>query len=184
SLISIIETYVAGLSENLNISRTKAVLFGGGLAGLISIVYATRGGIYFLDAADYCINQFGVAALGLVEVILIAWILRKIGVFKKHANEISDIKLGAWWTISIGVITPIVLGWMMIDLLRLNLTRGFETETGNYEGYSDMFIMWGGWSVAIGALVIGIILVCLNGNQIQKKVIMMSVSAIVMMVIG
>ncbi|HLR70617.1 MAG TPA: sodium-dependent transporter [Pseudogracilibacillus sp.] len=158
SLISIVETYVAGLSEKFNISRTKAVLIGGGIAALISLIYSTNGGLYFLDTVDYFINQFGVAALGLVEVILIAWILRKIGVFKTHANEISDIRLGSWWTISLGVITPIVLGYMMIDLLRLNLTRGFDTETGNYEGYSNIFIMWSGWVVAIAALVIGIVL--------------------------
>jgi len=158
SLISIIETYVAGISEKFNISRTKAVLFGGGLAGLISFIFATQGGLFFLDAADYFINQFGVAALGLVEVVLVAWILRKLGPFKKHANEISDIRLGPWWTISLGVITPIVLGYMMFGLLKLNITKGFDTPTGNYEGYSDAFIMWGGWAVAIGALVIGIVI--------------------------
>lgn len=158
SLISIIETYVAGVSEKFNISRTKSVLFGGGLAAVLSLVFATQGGLFFLDAADYFINQFGVAALGLVEVILIAWILRKLGTFKTHANEISDIRIGSWWTISLLVITPVVLGYMMFELLRLNITKGFNTDTGNYEGYSDVFIMWGGWSLAIGALVIGILL--------------------------
>src|SRR5699024_453833 len=117
SLISICETFISGLQDKFGITRGKAVLFGGGLAGLVSLIYATQGGMYFLDAADYFINQFGVAALGLVEVVLVAWILRKIGVFKKHANEISDIRLGSWWVISIGLITPIVLGYMMIDLL-------------------------------------------------------------------
>src|SRR5690625_4551154 len=158
SLISIIETYVAGVSEKFNISRTKSVLFGGGLAPLLSLIFATQGGLFFLDAADYFINQFGVAALGLVEVILIAWIVRKLGLFKNHANEISDIRLGSWWTISLGVITPIVLGYMMFGLLRQNLTRAFDTDTGNYEGYPDAFITWGGWSIAIGALVIGLII--------------------------
>lgn len=161
SLISIIETYVAGVSEKFNISRTKSVLFGGGLAAILSFLFATRGGLNLLDSVDYFINQFGVAALGLVEVILIAWVLRKLGTFKAHADEISDIKLGSWWTISLAVITPVVLGYMMFELLRLNITKGFVGEgntTGNYEGYSDAFIMWSGWSVAIGALVIGIIL--------------------------
>src|SRR5699024_11070819 len=119
----------------------------------VSLVYATQGGMYFLDAADYFINQFGVAALGLVEVVLVAWILRKIGVFKKHADEISDIKLGSWWVISIGLITPIVLGYMIIDLLRLNVTRSLDTDTGNYEGYSKILINLG-WIIAIGALVL------------------------------
>src|SRR5699024_12378463 len=109
-------------------TKGQSVLIGGGLATLFALFYATQGGMYFLDAADYFINQFCVAALGLVQVVLVAWILRKIGVFKKHADEISDIKLGSWWVISIGLITPIVLGYMMIDLLRLNLTRSFDTD--------------------------------------------------------
>lgn len=158
SLISIIETYISGLCDKFGISRPKAVIFGGGFAAILSFVFATKGGLYFLDAADYFINQFGVALLGLVEVILIAWVLRKLGVFRKHANEISDMRLGAWWTISLGIITPIVLGYMMFDLLRENLTRSFDTDTGNYEGYSDAFINWGGWSIAIGAIVIGFLI--------------------------
>lgn len=151
SLMSICETYIAGLVDKFNISRTKAVLFGGGLAAVFSLIYATQGGLHFLDAVDYFINQFGVAMLGLVEVILIAWVFRKLGEFKNHANEISDIRLGSWWTISLSVITPIVLGYMMYDLFKLNFAE-------NYEGYSDTFILWGGWAVAIGALVIGLIM--------------------------
>src|SRR5699024_8715550 len=89
SLMSITETYVAGLVDKFNISRTKAVLFGGGFAAIVSFIFATKGGLYFLDAADYFINQFGVAMLGLVEVILVAWILRKLKTVKEHANEIS-----------------------------------------------------------------------------------------------
>lgn len=151
SLMSICETYIAGLVDKFNISRTKAVLFGGGLAAVFSLIYATQGGLHFLDVVDYFINQFGVAMLGLVEVILIAWVFRKLGEFKNHANEISDIRLGSWWTISLSVITPIVLGYMMYDLFKLNFAE-------NYEGYSDTFILWGGWAVAIGALVIGLIM--------------------------
>lgn len=158
SLISIIETYVAGLSDKFKISREKAVLFGGGFAALVSLVFATRGGLNFLDAADYFINQFGVAALGLIEVIVIAWFVRKLSDFKSHANEISDMRLGSWWTASLMVITPVVLGYNMIILLRQNLMQQFETDTGNYGNYPDSFILYGGWFVAGGALLIGIIM--------------------------
>lgn len=158
SLMSITETYVAGLVDKFNISRTKSVLFGGGLAALISFLYATQGGMYFLDTVDYFINQFGVAMIGLVEVIFIAWFLRKLGDFKSHANAISDIRLGSWWTISLSILTPIVMGYMMIGLFYENLFRNFETETGNYEGYSNMFILFGGWAVAAAALLIGILM--------------------------
>ncbi|MEC5424957.1 sodium-dependent transporter [Virgibacillus sp. C22-A2] len=158
SLMSITETYVAGLVDKFKISRAKAVLFGGGTAAVISLLFATQGGLFFLDAADYFINQFGVAFLGLVEVILIAWFLRKLKEFQTHANEVSDIRLGSWWTISLGIITPVVLGYMMFGLFKQNLLREFATDTGNYEGYSNTFIMFGGWAVAAAALIIGVLL--------------------------
>jgi len=158
SLMSISETYIAGLVDKFNISRKKAVLFGGGLAALVSFVYATRGGLNFLDAADYFINQFGVAVLGLVEVVLIAWILRELKNLHKHADEFSDIKIGPWWTVSLTVITPVVLGYMLYQLLRDNLLKRFETPTGNYEGYPDSFILYGGWSIPIAVIIIAIIL--------------------------
>lgn len=157
SLMSITETYVAGLVDKFNISRTKAVLFGGGLAALVSLIYATRGGINFLDLTDYFINQFGVAFLGLVEVIVVAWILRKVKSAKDHANEISDIRLGWWWTISIGLITPAILGFQMYGLFKENILKEHSEDHGNYGGYPDSFIAWG-WGIAAAAVVIGVII--------------------------
>lgn len=165
SLISICETYVSGLADKFGISRNKAVLFGAGIAFLVSTLFATRGGLYFLDAVDYFINQFGVAALGLVEVIAVAWVFRKLDLFKTHADSMSDIRIGGWWKLSLMVITPVVLSIMMIDLLRENLGKRFDNPTGNYEGYSDAFIMGAGWSVAIGVLVLGIVFSLFKWNS-------------------
>ncbi|GEN54278.1 MULTISPECIES: sodium-dependent transporter [Halobacillus] len=158
SLISISETYVAALSEKFGISRKAAVGLGGGLAAVISLLFATQGGLYLLDAADYFINQFGVAFVGLVEVLVIAWFLRNLNDFQAHANGISDIHLGGWWKICLGVITPIVLGFMMFDLFKTNLLQQFDTETGNYAGYTDGFILFGGWFVAAFAIVAGFLM--------------------------
>lgn len=169
SLMSIIETYIAGLVDKFGLSRTKAVVFGGGLAAIISLLYATQGGLYFLDTVDYFINQFGVALVGLVEVIMIAWFLRKLQEFKSHANEISDIRLGSWWTISLTFITPIVLGYMMIRLFKQNLLKEFPTDNGNYEGYPDTFILFSGWSVAVAALIIGIIIAAIKWKKSPKS---------------
>ncbi|WP_252313628.1 sodium-dependent transporter [Sinobaca sp. H24] len=158
SLISISETYVKGISEKFNISRAKSVAIGGGAAALISLIFATNGGINFLDAADYFINQFGVALIGLVEVIVVAWFLRKLPEFQEHANGVSDIPLGLWWRVCLGIITPIILGYMMFSLFVQNLFRQFDTETGNYEGYANSFVVISGWSVALFALAAGIVL--------------------------
>ncbi|NEU34816.1 sodium-dependent transporter, partial [bacterium LRH843] len=86
SLISIIETFVAGVQDKFNVSRTKSVLMGGGLASIISLLFATQGGLYFLDVMDYFINNFGVALAGLVEIILVAWVFRELNNLQKHAN--------------------------------------------------------------------------------------------------
>ncbi|MCG3088582.1 sodium-dependent transporter [Sporosarcina cyprini] len=165
SLISICETYIAGVSDKFNVSRTKSVIIGVGAAALISLLFATNGGLYLLDTADYFINQFGVAAIGLIEVILIAWAFRKLRVFETHANEISDIRVGTLWRICLSVITPIVLGWMMIDLFRKNIYRLHDTDNGNYEGYPDGFILAGGWSVAIFAIVMALIFTAMKWNK-------------------
>ncbi|WP_158737822.1 sodium-dependent transporter [Alteribacillus sp. YIM 98480] len=169
SLISISETYVKGISEKFGISRIAAVSIGGGLAALISLIYATDGGLYFLDAADYFINQFGVALIGLIEVVAIAWFMRKLGDFQNHANSISDIRIGGWWKVCLGVITPLVLGYMMFDLFKQNLLRQFDTDTGNYEGYSNAFINYSGWAVAGFALIAGIIFMLIRWKNKEER---------------
>lgn len=165
SLISICETYIAGLQEKFHISRTKAVAFGGGASAVISLVFATQGGLNFLDVVDYFINQFGVALAGLFEVVLVAWILKKLNPLKDHANAISDIRIGGWWKFCLAVITPIVLGYMMFDNLKTNLTS-------EYGDYPREFIFQYGWTVAIGAMVIGALLTIKswNKNQIELPV--------------
>ncbi|MGO4888916.1 sodium-dependent transporter [Anaerobacillus sp. MEB173] len=150
SLISIVQTYIAALQDKFGISRTKAVAFGGGLSALISILFATQGGLFFLDAVDYFINSFGVAFAGLVSVVVVSWFLKQLTPLQKHANDISDIRTGTWWKVCLGVITPIVLGYMMFDNIKKNLTE-------NYEGYATSFIIPWGWMVAIGVIVVGII---------------------------
>lgn len=150
SLISILETYIAGIQDKFNISRTKSVAFGGGLAAIISILFATQGGLYFLDVVDYFINNLGVALAGLVEVIAIAWFTKELKSLQQHADSVSDIKLGAWWRICISVITPIVLGYMMFDNIKTNIAE-------NYGGYETGFVTAYGWVVAVGVIVFGFI---------------------------
>lgn len=161
SLISISETYIAGMSDKFNLSRSKAVIITVGLATVVSTLFATRGGLYFLDAADYFINQFGIAAIGLVEVFLIAWVFKKLDGFKGHANAVSDIQLGGWWKFCLSIVTPLVLGYMMFGLLKVNILKQHTDSEGNiignYEGYADSFIWMSGWSVAIFAIVMAVI---------------------------
>ncbi|MCF6138550.1 sodium-dependent transporter [Pseudalkalibacillus berkeleyi] len=142
SLVSISETYIAGFQDKFNISRTKAVAIGGGLSALISVLYATKGGLYILDVVDHFVLSMGVGLSGLVEVILIAWVFRKVKSLQGYANEFSDIRLGSWWVICLTVITPLLLGFMMIKNVYTDIVEP-------YEGYEVSFLITYGW-VALG----------------------------------
>ncbi|MDM5200376.1 sodium-dependent transporter [Fictibacillus enclensis] len=168
SLISICETYVAAVQEKFNISRTKAVLTGGIIATVISLLYATNGGMYFLDIVDYFINNFGITMAGLVEVILVGWFFKQLKGLQSHANAVSDLRTGWWWKFCLGFITPIVLGYMMYDNIKQNIAA-------NYGKYSTELVTYAGWLVAAAVIVIGI-LFSIKGwrsqaEQEQKEVI-------------
>ncbi|WP_433744189.1 sodium-dependent transporter [Falsibacillus pallidus] len=151
SLISIVETFIAGVQEKFNVSRKLAVSVGGGLSALISLFFATQGGLNFLDVTDEFINQFGVALAGLFEVVFFAWFVKQLNPLKQHADAISDIKLGAWWKICLSIITPIVLGYMMYGKFKERIVNG-------YGDYPADFLFNYGWSVALGAILIAVLI--------------------------
>ncbi|MFI7889924.1 sodium-dependent transporter [Streptomyces sp. CACIS-1.16CA] len=152
SLISIVQVVVSAVQDRTGMRRRTAVLGVGGLVALVSVLlFPTESGIYLLDASDHFINQYGIALAALVGLIVIVWVLRQLPALQANADATSAVRLGHWWRICLGVITPVVLGWMMVDSLRTE----FEE---NYEGYSTGFLLSAGWSVAIGALLVGVIL--------------------------
>ncbi|GAA1925757.1 sodium-dependent transporter [Streptomyces sodiiphilus] len=151
SLISIVQVVVSSVQDRLGLRRLPAVLSVGGLIAVVSVaLFPTDGGIYLLDASDHFINQYGIALAALVAVIVVAWVLRRLPVLQRNADATSAVPLGWWWRLCLGLITPLVLGWMMID----SLVSEFDD---NYEGYPSSFLSWSGWGVAAGALVLGIL---------------------------
>jgi NSS family neurotransmitter:Na+ symporter len=160
SLISISETYIAGLREKFNLSRTKAVAFGGGLSALISILYATEGGLNFLDVADHFVLGIGVAISGFVEVVLIAWVFKELKTLQNHANELSDLRAGAWWRVCLGIITPIVLGYMTIQSIIHNINVPYGDG-----GYPISFLISSGWVILVLTIVGGILFSLIKWNK-------------------
>ncbi|MBB6171710.1 NSS family neurotransmitter:Na+ symporter [Nocardiopsis mwathae] len=152
SLISIVQVVVAAVMDRTGLSRVPTVLGVGGAVAIASIVlFPSDQGLYLLDVADHFINQYGIALAALVLVIVVSWVVRALPGMQKHANATSAVPLGRWWRITLGVITPVVLGWMMIDSLIAEFRE-------NYGGYETWVVASLGWGVAIGAIVIGIIL--------------------------
>lgn len=150
SLLSLVEAFVSAVQEKFQISRTKAVLIGGGITSIGSLLFATNGGLYFLDIVDHFISNYGIALSGLVASVTVYWVLRKGDTLLNHANEVSDIQVGKWWKLCVGYITPFVLGTMMYQNIVKDVKEG-------YEGYPSELLFNAGWGVSIAIFVLSFV---------------------------
>ncbi|HIE06031.1 MAG TPA: sodium-dependent transporter, partial [bacterium (Candidatus Stahlbacteria)] len=124
----------------------------GFLGGLI---YTTKAGLYILDVVDHFLSNFGLVLVGLLECILIGYIL-KSKTLREYVNSISEFRLGKAWDFSIKILTPTVL----IILLVFNLIERIRTPYGGYP-------VWIGWTVLLGFLVIAWLIVNLGRRDVD-----------------
>ena len=150
SAVSILEACIAAVREKFGLSRTGALNAVCGLAFLVSLLYVTKGGLYYLDTVDHFINNYGLALSGLVEVVLVAWVVRQVGSLQQFINEDSFIPMGRWWTLSLTVLTPIALGLVIAFSIYTELTEA-------YSGYPISGLILVGGGAALGAIIVGFI---------------------------
>lgn len=151
SSISMVESFASAyLDKYVNTSRNKLVrnICLGGFAG--SLLFATGAGVHILDIVDHFVGNYGIALIGLIEVIVLGYVY-KVEKMKKEVNEYSDLKVGQWWVYLVKYVTPILLGYMTID----NIITELKAPYGGYP-YTALIVF--GWVIAIGIFVIGFIL--------------------------
>jgi NSS family neurotransmitter:Na+ symporter len=144
SFLSIVEACVAPLMEKLDWPRGRTVSFLCGLGLVVSLAFATGGGLLLLDIVDHFVNQYGIVFGGLLEIIFLAWFTRLEEV-REHINRVSDFRLGRWWSWCLMVVTPLVLGIMGVS----NLVGDLAAP---YGGYPQAALAAFGWALvaAIG----------------------------------
>ncbi|WP_252231639.1 sodium-dependent transporter [Clostridium sp. ZBS15] len=153
SSVSLVEAIAAAIIDKFQLKRKKVVSVMCVMGFLISTVFATNGGLYLLDIMDNFINNYGIVTVGLLESVVIGWIV-KPKVIRDYTNSISYFNIGIWWDVIIKYVTPI--------LLSLTLVKSIITEiTTPYGGYDSISLLLYGWSI----IVIGII----GGILISKK---------------
>lgn len=136
SMVSILECVVAAIREKFDLGRVAAVNWICGVAFVISLLYVTRGGLFYLDTVDHFVNAYGLVVAGLAEVLLVAWIARTLTEQREHLNDISFIKMGPWWTLSMKFITPILLTLVVIN----SLVDEFDDNYSKYPTSGLLFI--------------------------------------------
>jgi len=151
SLISLVEVCISAISEKFGWNRKRTVLFVGSLATLVSVLFTTNGGMYLLDVVDNFINSFAILPGAVVEVVLIFWAFKQFDKLRDEANKYSQIKLGKYWKIVLGFITPIVLAIILATALVSNIKTV-------YGGYPAMFVAVFGWGMVIVVPVLAFII--------------------------
>ena len=69
----------------------------------------------------------------------------------EHLNHYSSFKLGKKWQFVVGVLTPIVLGYMLISEVYTIVTKG-------YGDYPTWFVGTFGWGMAVALVIISVML--------------------------
>ncbi|EGU30603.1 sodium-dependent transporter [Vibrio ichthyoenteri ATCC 700023] len=154
SHISIMEAVTSAIIDKLNWSRKKAanVVIGAGV--VVSMAFATNGGLLLLDLVDHFANNIGIMFGGLVEIVLMAWLLNKVPSVREYVNSTSDFTIGQWFDVCLRFITPVMLAVILVTKTRALFNEG-------YGGY-DLTL---GWVVMGALLVFGLILNAANRQQ-------------------
>lgn len=145
SMVSILECVVAAIREKFDMKRAAAVNWIVGVAATLSILYVTRGGLFYLDTVDHFVNAYGLAVAGLAEVLLIAWVSKTLVQQRDHLNAHSYVKMGPWWTISLKYVTPILLTTVIVYSLITELGENYS----GYPGSGLLFLGAGGVALTL-----------------------------------
>ena len=150
SQISIIEAVVSAIIDKLEVSRKKAATLVCGIGFVISMAFATDGGLLLLDLVDHFVNNVGILTSCLVEILLMAWLV-KLADIREYVNKCSDFTIGSWFEICLRFITPIILAIIVA-------TKFMHLVTEGYGGYAQFELMTLGWGLIGLLVVVGIVI--------------------------
>jgi len=134
SSVSILEAFVSAAVDKFGRSRKMVVTLCSILGFFGSIIFTTQGGLYWLDIVDHFLTHYGLVVVGILEAILVGWLLGT-HVLRDHINKVSSMKVGAWWDVLIKYFVPLVLGIILVGDL-------YHEVTKPYGGYS--------WAAVLG----------------------------------
>jgi NSS family neurotransmitter:Na+ symporter len=150
SQISIIEAVVSAVIDKLNWTRKKAASLVCGVGFVISMAFATDGGLLLLDLVDHFVNNVGILTSCLIEIVLMAWLV-KLADIRDYVNKHSDFTIGGWFQLCLRFITPIMLAIIVA-------TNFIDLINDGYGGYAQFELMTLGWGLVGLLAVVGILI--------------------------
>ena len=151
SHISIMEAVTSSAMDKLGWSRRKTATVLCSSGAVLSLAFATNGGLLLLDIVDYYINNIALLSSCLVELVLLAWVLNKIPELRDHVNKVSEITINSLWDFCIRYVSIALL----LVIVGSNLVTAI---TENYGGYASSDQLLFGWGMMAAIAIIGIII--------------------------
>lgn len=157
SAFSLVEPNIAAFVDKWGWNKKKTTFWVIVILGLVSLLFATKGGLYWLDIADYYLNNYGLLLGGFMECLVIGWYY-KPEKLRNYFNPISDYQLGSWWDVMVKWITPLVL----IFLVGRNFINNVFYEP--YGGYAAKYLWIGGWGLLIVMAILSFVISKMGGS--------------------
>ncbi|MEE8109521.1 MAG: sodium-dependent transporter [bacterium] len=148
SAISLTEAFVAALVDKFRMDRRRAVTILCGAAFLLSLVFTTGGGLFWLDIVDRFVTHYGLVVVGVLEAILVGYIL-KPRFIRDHLNRHGKGRLTVRWDLAVMVLVPLILS----GVLALDLFEDARGPYGNYPWPAIIFLGWVWLAVLAGAAI-------------------------------
>ncbi len=158
SAFSMVESITNAFKDKFAISREKATFVVCMIGFLIALILATGGGIFWIDIMDHFISNFALVFIGLLECLIFGYILggEKL---RKYVNEVSEIKIGKWFSIMLKLFAPLVL-------ISIALATMAELISKGYGGYPAWTLVVGMF-IVIFAIIISVVVARLKCQQEQ-----------------
>jgi NSS family neurotransmitter:Na+ symporter len=128
--VSLIEAFTCAITDKFAWPRRKVATAICILGFLGSIIFTTRGGLYVLDIADHFITNYALVFGGLLECLIVGWVL-KATVLRKHINRFG-LGIHRTWNFFIGYTTPAALIYLLYLAGRGDLTKNYADYPSGY----------------------------------------------------
>ncbi len=144
SAFSIVEGVSTAVSDKFKLKNKKTTLTICIISAVLSLIFATRCGLVWLDIVDNWANMYNLVFIGILEAIAIGWFFKPQKVLDEINRNSNKFKMPGWWFIStLKYIAPILLSVMFI----WNLVTLFTKQNGVYGGYPLWTNIVGGWII-------------------------------------